>query len=347
MAISKLEFKLLIDLVPSPFFGMRRVSILGSLKIFLASLTNLNALDVLLLDSASLVSFGSVLSDIWIPNAKKKSELNKKDWLASNFENIVSWFIEKKETISYETIENDINQNNTNLDQLISDLDGRFEEKKVSMANDWYETANPFITAFISNSWEEGKKFQINAKTSSSVETLWGSWIERVLEVLNPDLFYINAGGFDFIYEGVAYDVKSGPQVMNKDQVAEANLKQKAIQSASNNPILTNIFGLTDFKVAIAYGNRQNAWPFMAQAVNIIIYGSETWQILTKNEYNAFIVFLKCITLKQEKFFSWCKNDLFLACNNFNNVFYLGDKDKLNILLNLPEYLSIYSTLND
>ena len=302
MTVTKEQFEFVVSNIPQNINGVKRQGVAGPIKIILASIKDYNALYTVYHNEELLKQFSTIILDIWKPRPKKQEDIDKKEHIRKNFSNIIAMILFTLENYqhnlnskSHSVIdEKSVSETNKQLQikNYLDKLNKKIKNSKENMQIKWMKTANPYITSFVNESWNAGQVFQLGAKISSSIETLWGNWIENAIYIFNPELFYINTGGMDFVKDEIAYDVKSGPQVMNKDQVEEAKAKHSAIQIAINNKSLNNIFTLKDFKVAIAYGNRNNAWPFMAREGDLMIYGPETWTTLTNDEWNAFRLFI-------------------------------------------------------
>jgi hypothetical protein len=228
------------------------------------------------------------------------------------------------------------------LHSYLLSIHKKFLRSKETMQRDWYNTANPFLTVMIENSYNAGVVFQQNAKTASSVETSWGSWVEDIFTFYNPNIKYIGAAGMDYVYNNIAYDVKSGPQVMNKDQVAQATTKRHRVKEMSEDTAFKGIIGVNEFKVAVVYGNKNIANNFMSSAEEgLIIYGKDTWDALTGNDLDAFDLFINSIKFMVSNGAEWVKKDLESAIVVYNKIFYEGDQEKLTALKSQTVYIGL------
>jgi len=336
LPISKERFIYILNNLNYSNRFLTKQTLKGPINIFLALLQDDSSLRVLN-DSPNLkIDVSHFIANIWKPNPKRQGEIEKKEKLKENFNEIIDSIIQLSSRFRpSQELGNFLARPGDkiceeSLTKLFEGLDNKFAKSKSRMKKKWEDSANPFLTSFIEESWEDGISFQIGAKTASSVETIWGSWIEQAIFTFNPDLFYIAAGGMDFVLGQTAFDVKAGPQVMNKDQVEEAKSKNRVIKSIQNNSSLSRVIGVKEFKIAISYGRREIAWPFMANAGDLIIYGPETWNLLTGDEWNAFKLFLRGIEFKIENGGNWSKKSFDRAVQTVLKSFYGDDNSKFD-----------------
>lgn len=230
----------------------------------------------------------------------------------------------------------------TNLQLTIEELADKYKESKKKYAKEWYITANPHITVTIGRSLDYGEGFQESAKVTSSVETKWGNWIEKTIEKFNKNIFYIRAGGIDVILGNRAYDVKSGPQVMNLDQTKQARKKREIIRDLKGDKSLSRLIRINDFKVAIMYGNKDLQSNIMEGVEEIIIYPPDSWAELTGDEWNSFKLYLAAIMykIKQENA-EWDVESLERAVNYYIHSYYSGSEEKLKEALNKSYYKEV------
>lgn len=297
---------------------------------------------ILLKDKALLDKYGDYIIEVWHPEPTKTTIHQKKLVAREQFNSLFSkWCSERDQQESITT-------GNKGLEDCLATLSTSFEVSKREKGGVWEQTANPFLTVMIEKSYKEGRVFQKGAKVASSVETKWGNWIESVFMHYNPDLLYIGAAGTDFILNNTAYDVKSGPNVMNKDQVSQATTKRHMVQEMSRDEELKRVVAVHDFKVAIAYGNADLAGAPMKSAEDgLIIYGADAWRELTDNEYNAFDLFLCSIEYMVKNGAEWDQSDLEDAVASFNSVFYNGDGGHLHSLKNSDKYKSLLKSIKN
>ncbi len=344
MPISRDKFEYLTDNISLKIGNLGSRELKNPVKIFLALLKNDESLQTCAETKPIKFRIANVITDIWKPNPKRAKDIEQKKQVAKVFPRLIDLLYTQshQETLN-EYYPSKVSKQSIKeeLSTILAELASTFQNAREKMRKKWEETANPFLTAFIDDSWSEGTTFQIGAKTASSVETSWGNWIERAIYAFNPNLFYIAAGGMDFVKGTTAYDVKAGPQVMNKDQVEEVKTKNRVIKEAFENTLIGEVIGVSDFKVAISYGRREIAWPFMAAVPDLIVYGPETWDILTGDEWNAFELYLSCIEYKVEKGASWTLEDLEKAVKSFVRSFYGDNPQKERHAFSHESYISL------
>lgn len=294
----------------------------------------------LLQDEALLDKYRDYIIEVWHPEPTK-TEIHQKKMVAKEQFNALfsSWCSEKGGQMYLTTDDRD-------LEGCLTDLSTSFEVSKREKGGVWEQTANPYLTVMVEDSYKEGQLFQKGAKIASSVETKWGNWVESVFMQYNPDLLYIGAAGTDFILNNTAYDVKSGPNVMNKDQVNQATTKRHMVQEMSHDEALKGVVAVRDFKVAIAYGNADLAGaPMKSAEEGLIIYGADAWRELTGDEYNAFDLLLCSIEHKVKFGAAWNQSDLEDAVASFNSVFYRGNQAKLRTLKGSKKYTGLLKSI--
>lgn len=223
--------------------------------------------------------------------------------------------------------------------------DKSIKDSKKNMSGKAITFSNPFLTASIGSSYGDGKTFQLTAKISSSLEGKWGSWIQNILLTTNNNLVLVDAGRFDYVLGSVAYDVKSGPRVYNQGQVDEAGVKKGRIKKLSGMKEFRGLIKVNDFKVAVLYGREELA-DAMKNSGGLIIFGVESWKVLTGSENNAFKLFLWQIKYKAEqKGCKWTKSQLEEATEHFVRSFYGEDLKKLKACLDNAFYKEIKGML--
>ncbi|KAF5066014.1 Type II restriction endonuclease EcoO109I [anaerobic digester metagenome] len=319
-------------------------------KIAYGVLASPNALKDVSGDPAALQEFAQFVVDLWKPEpVKTEADKKKKAEVIRAFPELVHDWIRE---------ENGSKQSQLTLQQerathvaerlapYLTNIEQKIEGSKQRMASTWWEKANPYLTVMVEGSLKEGESFQLSAKVASSVETTWGNWIEGVFKAFNPDIKYIGAAGMDYILGNTAYDVKSGPNVMNKDQVEQARTKRERIVRATSDGILSRFVCIRDFKVAISYGNRELSEMFMRDAGDLIIYGPETWDELTGDEMNAFTLYIESIKHKVSSGAVWSAQDLEKAVFRFNQTFYNADPTKLQELKMTENFRSLSARIS-
>lgn len=285
-----------------------------------------NLIDKLLLDT-----YVDKVMEIWQPFPEDKRVY---DLTSEKVKKAIPEIQKKPINIQQETL---TPVNYVTVKKWFDDWNSKIIAKHKEFQKEFKTTSNPFFTASISDSYSTGEEFQKGAKTASSLETVWGNNIEDIFFYFNPNLITVKAGGFDYVLNGIAYDLKSGPQVMNGDQVKEANTKRQRIVSLYNNVTFNPLLSVKDFQVAIVYGRYEIANSFMKKEPGLIIYGKDTWRILSGDEANAFKFFLWQIKFKSETNTSWNKLEFCNAVNDFSMSFY-GENKIPEQLLSLQEY---------
>lgn len=158
--------------------------------------------------------------------------------------------------------------------------------------------------------------------------------------MFNSNISIIGAAGYDCILNNTAYDIKSGPNVMNKDQVEIAKIKRETIQNLSREKRLQTLLNVNDFKVAIAYGKSSIADMFMLNNGDLIIFGVDCWKELTGDESNIFRLFLWQLKYQiLEKKGKWDKQIINECISQFIQTFYDNEIDqKLDLIVNMDEF---------
>jgi hypothetical protein len=202
--------------------------------------------------------------------------------------------------------------------------------------------SNPYLTISVKESYDRGIEFQIAAKLASSVETSWGCWIQKIIPMFNPSVVAVGAGGFDCVLHNTSYDIKSGPNVMNKDQVEEAKQKRATVRDLASLQQFKGLVAVNDFKVAISYGKKSIARMFMREPTGLIIFGAETWREITGDEWNAYQLFIWQLKHKIESHHDeWTKDGMTAAVEQFMNSFYDDPVGQLLRAQKSNEYLEL------
>lgn len=229
------------------------------------------------------------------------------------------------------------------LEPFFIKWDSTYKKALEATAKNAIPYSNPYLTIAVGESYKEGKKFQIGAKLGSSLEGSWGTWIEGVCACFNKKLIHVGAGRFDYILDDIAYDIKSGPRVLNLGQIDEIKDKRDNIKKVGNNSRFGKYVRVKDFKIAIVYGREELADVMKNQ--DFIIFGKDTWKILTGDEWNAYKTFLWNVQYKMSQS-KWTKEELKESVIQFINSFY-GDDDKtLKLALAHNEYKQLESNLS-
>ena len=201
--------------------------------------------------------------------------------------------------------------------------------------------ANPFVTVSVKDNYDDGLKFQDNAKFGSSIEGSWGTWIEKVFRKFNPKIITIGAGRMDVAINSSCFDIKSGPRVYNAGQVDEAKAKRKRIENMAKNSKYGKFVKIKKFQITVVYGQETLADAMKDQG-DLILFGKDSWGELTGDEWNAFRFFMWQIKFSKKSISSsWKKEQIMPAVNEFVNSFYDGDSDILKKIKKDPDYLEI------
>lgn len=286
--------------------------------------------------------FSQTVVDIWLPNPTDKEKTKK-----TETKNILpkSFSIVKQE---FDSIF---------LDEKITKFKPTYK-KSESLFDEWQKSvlvtrknfekgaiayANPYLTISVGETLKDGSNFQTHAKIASSLETKWGNWGEKGLELFNNNLIPIHAGRIDFRLGQTLYDVKSGPNVLNLRDVDGARLKQGKIRQLPNQKSFKNLIGVNDFSVGIVYGREGLATkPWMQNTNGLIIFGVDTWKTLTGDEWNAYRFFVWNLRYNVEKLKqTWSSDNLTQAVKMFVDSFYGVNKSILEKALSDSEFKKI------
>ena len=286
--------------------------------------------------------FSQTAVDIWLPNPTEK-EAEKKTSTRKILPE--SFTILKQESDSVFS------------DKKIDRVKPTYEKSK-SLFDEWRKSlfatrknfekgaiayANPYLTISVEETLEEGSEFQKHAKIASSLETKWGNWGEKGLELFNNKLIPVHAGRIDFRLGKILYDVKSGPNVLNLRDLDGARLKQGKIRELSKLKSFKNLIGVNDFSVGILYGREELATKNWMQNTNgLIIFGVDTWRTLTGNEWNAYRFFIWNLRYNIEELKqTWSRDNLTQAVKMFVSSFYGENKSILKKALSDSEFKKI------
>jgi hypothetical protein len=152
------------------------------------------------------------------------------------------------------------------------------------IAQEAITTGNPFLFRSLFLSFPEAKEFAIGGKLNSSLETKYGLLFEDLM-VEFENCRSIFDGGVDVVVGREAFDVKSGPAVMNKSMVNAFAARQKLIQEQRLLP------DISTYKIALGYGRREKLNSFMKEIDTEILTGRQAWKKITGVEYSPEIVF--------------------------------------------------------
>jgi hypothetical protein len=286
--------------------------------------------------------FSQTIVDIWLPNPtdkEKKKKITTQEILPEAFlivkKNIDLIFINKKIPQLKPTFENS--------KSLFDEWQKSVLVSKTDFEKDAIAYANPYLTISVEDTLEEGSDFQRHAKIASSLETKWGNWGEKGLELFNNNLIPIHSGRIDFRLGKILYDVKSGPNVLNLRDLDGARLKQGKIRSLSKEKSFKNLIGVNDFSIGIVYGREELATKnWMRDTDGLIIFGVDTWKTLTGDEWNAYRFFIWSLRYNVEELKqTWSNDNLTKAVKMFIDSFYGENESILEKALSDTEFKKI------
>ncbi|UMZ73112.1 PmeII family type II restriction endonuclease [Natranaerofaba carboxydovora] len=160
------------------------------------------------------------------------------------------------------------------------------------MAHQAIKTGNPFLFRSLFLSYDEAKEFALGGKLNSSLETKYGNLFEKLIASFNA-CRVIKEGGIDVAVKGEVFDIKSGPNVMNKSQVDAFSAKKYLIEKENLLP------EFNEYKVAIGYGKPEQLNSFMSTIEKEIFTGRKAWEKLTGKNYSPEIAFeIACFVAK-------------------------------------------------
>ncbi|RGL34868.1 hypothetical protein DXC69_12980 [Paenibacillus polymyxa] len=160
----------------------------------------------------------------------------------------------------------------------------KMENDIPTMAIAAIQTGNPFLFRSLFLSFDDAREFAVGGKLNSSLETKYGNLFEKLMSAFSF-CRGVYDGGIDVSVGVQAFDIKSGPNVMNKSQVDAFSAKQQLIQVQGLLP------GLTSYKIALGYGKRSQLNSFMAAIDGEILTGRNSWTAITGINYSPEIVF--------------------------------------------------------
>jgi len=301
-----------------------------------------NEKSILEFDDSWFNGFSKILVDIWLPNPTDKEKTKKtqtEKTLPKSFSILKQEhdeiFSDEKTTHSEPTYEKS------------KPLFDEWRKSVLATRHDFEEGAidyaNPYLTISVEETIAKGSDFQKHAKIASSLETKWGNWGEKGLELFNNNLIPVHAGRIDYRLGQTLYDVKSGPNVLNLRDVDGARLKQGKIRELPNQKQFGNLIGINDFSVGIIYGREGlSTKPWMRNTNGLIIFGVDTWKTLTGDEWNAFRFFTWNLRYNVEELKQkWSHEDLTRAVKMFVDSFYGDDESVLKKALSDSEFEKI------
>lgn len=152
------------------------------------------------------------------------------------------------------------------------------------------ETVNPFLVRPLFRSFAAAKVYAAGGKIASSLETIWGTTLENLFIIMGDEARGVGNGGIDVVVGRDGFDVKSGPAVMNNDQINVLEIKQRIVQQDNYVP------SLDTFRVALAYGREDQAFGTMSSHVESrdILPAREAWMHVTGDELSPEKVYGLC-----------------------------------------------------
>lgn len=160
----------------------------------------------------------------------------------------------------------------------------KMKESVPELAGKAIITGNPFLFRSLFLDFDEAKEFAVGGKLNSSLETKYGNLFEKLMVSFNY-CQEIYDGGVDVLVGERAYDIKSGPNVMNKSMVDAFSAKQVLIQDEKILP------GIKSYQIALGYGKRENLNSFMAKIDSEILTAREAWEKITGVKHSPEIVY--------------------------------------------------------
>lgn len=97
-------------------------------------------------------------------------------------------------------------------------------------------STHPFLVRPLFRSYPSALTYASAGKVASSLETIWGEVGEELFLAMGSSLRPVRNGGIDIVHDRDAFDIKSGPAVMNKDQIDILHLKQRIIMDEKGCP---------------------------------------------------------------------------------------------------------------
>lgn len=149
-------------------------------------------------------------------------------------------------------------------------------EKIPKFTTEAIKTVNPFLIRPLFLSFPSVQTFAIAAKLSSSLETMWGTLLEHLFVASSRGARRVGDGGVDVVVERRAFDIKSGPAVMNNDQVNVMVMKARRIADGE-------VPTLDSFQVALAYGRTKQIFSTMSGHISnkSILPARDAWHEIT------------------------------------------------------------------
>lgn len=160
----------------------------------------------------------------------------------------------------------------------------KMKESIPGIARKAISTVNPFMFRSLFLSYEDAQEFAVGGKLNSSLETKYGSLFESLMTAFNY-CRGIYDGGVDVAVGQNAFDIKSGPKVMNKSMVDAFSAKQQIIERENLLP------DLRTYKIALGYGIKDNLNSFMASIETEVLPAREAWYAITGVEHSPELVF--------------------------------------------------------
>lgn len=160
----------------------------------------------------------------------------------------------------------------------------KMKEGVPKIALEAISTGNPLMFRSLFLSFRDAQEFAVGGKLNSSLETKYGNLFESLMFAFAHCRGIYN-GGVDVAVNENAFDIKSGPNVMNKSMVDAFSAKKILIERERLLP------DLGTYKVALGYGKKENLNSFMAAIESDIIDGRDAWSTITGVKHSPELVF--------------------------------------------------------
>jgi len=296
----------------------------------------------LIQNKKTLNAYVKFVVDTWKPDSKKIKEIEKKKLAIKTLPKIIEIAADNiksikitppKRKVSYQIVK-------PKVKELLESYRKKLKDPELLKA------ANPLLTVGIRNSYTKGLEIQKIAKYGSSIEGIWGKWIEEVIPLFNSQIIFVGSGDIDCILGNVCYDIKAGPRVFNKGQVEHSQKKRSSFKKAATGN-LRKIISCHDYKIAVSYGHEEIAMTFMKNSGGLIIFGPKTWKELTGDELNLYRVFLWTIryVVEESNSHGWTKTQLDDAVDDYLKINYGNGNNILKKLQANKEYKKIKKML--
>ncbi|MGG0473526.1 PmeII family type II restriction endonuclease [Priestia aryabhattai] len=159
----------------------------------------------------------------------------------------------------------------------------KMEKDVPKMAQRSLKSGNPFLFRSLFLSFNEAQTFAVGGKLNSSLETKYGTLFEKLMSAFGVCKGIYN-GGIDVTIGDESFDIKSGPQAMNSNQVQAFLSKQRLIKQN----ILPSI---KSYRIALGYGLSTQLNSPMLSIKEEIITGRDSWEKITGKRHGPEVAF--------------------------------------------------------